>query len=75
MPLIVGNPESRRIMQTAYVAYQKHGLSVQGTLPEFRACECNRIVRAVFWRDALTDWCHIEPRLAANLVADLEAAT
>jgi hypothetical protein len=72
--MIVGNPASRRIMLCAYNAHRQHGLSVQGTLAEFRSCEGNEIVKSVFWRDALMEWCHVDHSTAYWMVEELRVA-
>jgi hypothetical protein len=72
---IVGNPAGRGIMQAAYLAYREHGLDVAATLPAFRDYPMgNHIVRSVFWRDGLVDWCHVERTAAYRFVAELEKA-
>lgn len=74
--MIVGNPQSRGVMLSAHNAYRQHGVSVQGMLPSFQACRhVTDLVRDVFWRDALIEWCGVEQHTAYWTVADLARAS
>lgn len=71
--MIVGNPNAIPIMQYARAAYRKHGVSVQGMLPDFLGAPDSYFVRAVFWRYALVE-AGVTPRLAYSVAEDLEKA-
>lgn len=67
--LVVGNPASTRITQSAFLAYRDGGISVQGQLRHWRECQANP-GKQTFWYQYLVKQ-GVDAGMAARTVADL----